>query len=299
LSYIAFRISRNDHKRNNSSCIIVQNLQCKPILVPDLTFNRVMRMQYSRRGPFHGLRYAWHAARGECEAVETKNAPGNDVKSGFNTNMQRFPNVPRIGKPSNERLLRLGWWQRHRRRVLLRKKSRLAAAKNDKPLGFWRRYRLALTDYRLQRYEDYTTQDGQKKNKVLVLKQRNCGPSVLQQIKLSFPGNNYVFECYFVLSPDEEKCNFLLLPDDSRINDVIHITFTSCYGERTFGEFKLAPVKNSAPKPDDFELAKDEHKAHHDACEFFSIKHYHYYGSNHPESPIDRLLMVLPTPKNK
>lgn len=294
LGYVAFRISRNDHKRHNSSCVSISSAQYRPIYVADRTFNNVHTDPGHRKKRFADLSAAWAAFRSAdaMPRIDPNYRPeqpaSSQSKDGkFNYNVQTFDNyVPpkkpeddpyvEVGKLSNEIEVRLSKGTRRRKARLERTVARLKTRKKPKALT---RARLVLAERRLQRYQDYTTLPDALNRNVLSLEIENFGPSALQQIAITFPRNNYRFTCYVSFPEQVAKYKYIALPDDCMLDDVLQVTFVSCYNERTYGEFKLNSVKKDAKKPLNIDIADPALVKQMDSRIYYTPKHFHYYGT--------------------
>lgn len=291
LGYVAFRISRNDHKRHNSSCVSISSVQCRPIYVVDKSFARIHTDPSHRKRRFADLAAAWAAFR-SADATTTadphykpKQPDTAATKDGsFNYNVQKFKtndeNEPiiEVGKLANEATVRLGRGALRRQKRLEKTVSGLKAKKKLCPFG---RARLVLTERRLQRYQDYTTLPDTLKRNVLSFCISNQGPSALQQILITFPRNNYRFTCYVSFPEQTTRYKYIILPDDCQLDDVLQITFISCYNERTYGEFKLNSVKPLpiSSLPENMDKAEPKYVEESRNRIYYTPKHFHYYGT--------------------
>lgn len=303
LGYVAFRISRNDHKRHNSSCVSINSAQYRPIYVPDRTFNNVHTDPTHRKKRFANLAAASAAFR-SADAMpkidpnyQPQQPSSSQTPSGsFNYNVQQFEDyhspkekekeqenkdkdkkkIVEVGKLSNEIEVLLSKRARRRKARLEKAVARLKARKHIKALT---RARLVLAERRLQRYQDYTTLPDALNRNILTLKIENHGPSALQQILITFPRNNYCFTCYVSFPDQTTKYKYIALPDDCQLDDVLQVTFISCYNERTYGEFKLNSIKMDAKTPLNQGNADPALVEQANSRIYYTPKHFHYYGT--------------------
>ncbi len=286
LGYIAFRISRNENQRNNSSSISMESLECRPLFLKDVTYTKKELPKKSNKGYIGNKKYVKALVAKSTNDTQEEKITADGYKRSFvrEFNTQTFTNVSELRKLTNGRHLRISKFDEIYRSLLKKRLDRLS----KKPKGdLSQNYKYQLTLRRYSYYTDYASMPESTSNKVLSFKMRNKGPASLQQISLYFPKSNCVFTSYFALDQDEEKCKFLGLPDASENDEVVYVTFISCYNERTYGEFKLSKIvipeekktelADSTPK----ELAdvtdKDIKKRYKNS-EFFTIRHFHFYG---------------------
>ncbi len=71
----------------------------------------------------------------------------------------------------------------------------------------------------------------------------NYGQAVLNSVKFIFV-NGKVYESNLTL-PQGQKVNVIIdIPKSSKQNDLVNVVFTSCYGVKTYGRFKLSSRQN-------------------------------------------------------
>ncbi len=298
LGYIAFRISRNEHKKNNSSCVSISPVRCKPIFLRD-TVNTKEEMPL--RGT-HGLfkkhkkieayidRAIEDAKLAEAKKKNNGTASNDEIPAdkpvpltadGFTQaqvrdfNHQKFENIPDLGKMTNGRDIRIN-------RFLEKKRDRLKAKLDEMKKN--ENYYLNREYWRIKRkyvnYIDYASMSEFESNKVLSMELRNQGPAALQRIMLYFSDSNCVYTTFVSFDDNTPRYKFIGIPDDSRDGEVVYVTFISCYNERTYGEFKLTEIVEKVDAKSDNEK-KDEEKENLAPKQYDELK----AKLENPESP--------------
>ena len=92
--------------------------------------------------------------------------------------------------------------------------------------------------------------------KEIEFKIENCGRAVLNEIQLYF-NSNEIFYSHIILPSGEKKNVIIDIPEESKEDDLVKITFVSCYGVKTYGDFRISSGIGGK-----------------------YIKYYHYYGLN-------------------
>jgi hypothetical protein len=109
-----------------------------------------------------------------------------------------------------------------------------------------------------------------KQPPVLLFSIENHGPAFLQNVKFAFDEKTQFSTALVMSSTPDHKCKWLFLPGTFEDGQKVSVTFTSCYGIRTYADLKLV------------DLCPDTTPGL-----YFSCKHYHYHGSKKPSGFID------------
>ncbi len=106
----------------------------------------------------------------------------------------------------------------------------------------------------------------EKQPPIMLFSLENHGPAFLQNVEFTFGGGGGGFVTSLVMaSTPDHKCKWLFLPWKFRADQKVRVTFTSCYGNKTYADFQ--PV----------DLFPDTYPGL-----FYSCKYYHYHGSKKP-----------------
>lgn len=105
----------------------------------------------------------------------------------------------------------------------------------------------------------------EKQPAIMLFSVENHGPAFLQSIRFSF-GAGVEFSTALILANEaDHKCKWLFLPAGILDGHTVTVTFTSCYGDKTYADLKLEDL-----------FAKTSPGL------FYSCKYYHYHGSKKP-----------------
>ncbi len=129
-----------------------------------------------------------------------------------------------------------------------------------------RGYATLQADHMLEKLKErMQAHPSEKQAQVLLFSVENHGPAFLQNIQFSFSSKVAFSTALVMASTPDHKCKWLFLPGEVRDGERVLVTFTSCYGNKTYADLKLV------------DLFPDTQPG-----VVFSCKHYHYHGSKKP-----------------
>lgn len=105
----------------------------------------------------------------------------------------------------------------------------------------------------------------EKQPPVMLFSVENHGPAFLQNVRFDFSSKVKFGTALVMSSTPDHKCKWLFLPGQVRNGQRVLVTFTSCYGNKTYADMKLV------------DLFPDTYPGM-----FYSCKHYHYHGARKP-----------------
>lgn len=105
----------------------------------------------------------------------------------------------------------------------------------------------------------------EKQPAIMLFSVENHGPAFLQNIRFSFDSKMVFSTALVMANTPDHKAKWFFLPGEFEDGQRVLVTFTSCYGNKTYADLKLVDI---FPKT-------------HPGL-FFSCKHYHYHGAKKP-----------------
>jgi hypothetical protein len=227
LGYIVYKIEKDEICRNNSCCCIMNKIS-----IPDKDPGDVSTLELRR------ISKDANTDASSKKKSRSKNASEDDESSAkVDESSKRIPLIP---DSLNQKLVIVGrgyteFYEKDWHKVL----------------------------------KDYMTDEEQPA--ILFFSIENHGPAFLQNIHFAFDTNNsdLDFNSSLILANSaDHKCKWLILPKGAtKVNKKVLVTFTSCYGDKTYADFSLVDI---------FEKTNPGL--------FYSCKYYHYHGSKKPKN---------------